>query len=121
MIVPREEIFWFIDQGKTTCIFHCYSNGLYLIEYPTHHFSFVETVAENMHGYSKRQVGDTKRARSLMIAIACPSLREFLSLIKANMLMNFPVTVEDVDRVMNIFGHDVPNLKGEVARKNLMQ
>ena len=52
-----------------------------------------------------------------MIAIACPSLREFKSLIKANMLMNCPVTVDDVDRAMDIFGHDVPNLKGKVVRK----
>ena len=97
--------------------FHCYSNDLHLIECPTHHFSFVETVAENMHGYSKRQVRDSKRARDLMTAIACPSMREFKSLIQTNMLMNCPVTLEDVDRAVAIFGHDIPNLKGKVVRK----
>ena len=52
-----------------------------------------------------------------MIAIACPSMREFKSLIKANMLMNCSVIAEDVDRAMELFGHDVPNLKGKVVRK----
>ena len=77
----------------------------------------METVAENMHGYSKRQIRDAKRARDLMAAIACLSMREFKSLIQTVMLMNCPVTVEDVDRAMAIFGHDVPNLKGKVVRK----
>ena len=58
-----------------------------------------------------------KRDRDLMIAIACPSMREFKSLITTNMLMNSPVTAEDVDRSMEIFGHDVSNLKGKVVRK----
>ena len=47
-------------------------------------------------------------------------MREFKSLIKANMLMNYPVTVEDVDIAMDVFGHDVPSLKGKVGRKVLI-
>ena len=97
--------------------FHCYSNGLHCIECPTHQFSFVETVAENMQGYLKRQVGDAKSDRDVMIASACPSLRDLNGLIKANMLMNSPVTVEDVDRAMDIFKHDVRSLKGKVVKK----
>ena len=30
--------------------------------------------------------------------------------------MNCSVTEEDVDKDMNIFGHDVPSLKGKVVR-----
>ena len=52
-----------------------------------------------------------------MIVIACPSMREFKSLFKANMLMNCSETVEYVDRAMDIFGHDVPDLKGKVVRE----
>ena len=33
--------------------------------------------------------------------------------------MNYPVTVEDFDRAMDIFGHDVPNLKENFVRKTL--
>ena len=77
----------------------------------------METVAENMQGYSKRQIRDEKQARELMIAITCPSPRELKCLIKANMLMNNAVTVEDVNRAMDIFGHDVPSLKGKIVRK----
>ena len=87
-------------QGKHNMYFHCYSNCLHLIECRTQYFSFVETVQENMHGYSKRQVRDAKRARDLMIPIACPSMREFKSLIQTNMLMNCPITVEDVNRAV---------------------
>ena len=52
-----------------------------------------------------------------MIVIVCPSLRDFKSLIEANMLINCPVTVEDNDRAMDIFGYDVPSLKGKVMSK----
>ena len=33
--------------------------------------------------------------------------------------MNCPLTVEDVNKTMDIFEHNVPNLKGKVVRKTL--
>ena len=42
--------------GSENLYFHCYSNGLHMIECNDQHFSFVQTIAGNMKGYSARQI-----------------------------------------------------------------
>ena len=42
--------------GKFSIFFLCYSNALHLHECGTKVFSFVESIAENKEGYSKRQI-----------------------------------------------------------------
>ena len=48
--------------GSNNLYFHCYSNGLHLIECNDGQFSFVQTIAGNMEGYSVRQIKDDRRA-----------------------------------------------------------
>ena len=52
--------------GSEHLYFHCYSNGMHMIECNDQHFSFVQTIAGNMEGYSARQTNDTKRALQLL-------------------------------------------------------
>ena len=71
---------------KENMYFHCYSNGLHLIECNIAQFAFIETVAENKKGYSARQIQDAQRAKDLITAIGCPSESEFKSIIRSGIL-----------------------------------
>ena len=42
-------------------------------------------------------------------------------MIKNNMLLNCPVTVEDIDNCADIFGPDIHVLKGRTVRKQPIQ
>lgn len=46
-----------------------------------------------------------------------PTCTDFKTIIRAGMLRNCPVTVEDVDKAKEIYGKDVPSLKGKTTRK----
>ena len=56
----------------------------------------VQTVTENEKGYSKRQLTDAKTARDLYSKVGYPSIKDFANMVKENMIMNCPVTIEDV-------------------------
>ena len=51
--------------GKNSLFFHCYDNGLHIHECNVNGFSFVETIAENKMGYSKRQIHNADRVGAL--------------------------------------------------------
>ena len=78
----------------------------------------METVAENMEGYSKRQIEDAKRAKQLLASIGYPSFKDFKAAVRAGMIKNCPITPEDVDRCLRIFGKEVASLKGKTTRVN---
>ena len=56
----------------------------------------VQTVIENEKGYRKLQLTDVKTARDLYATVGYPSIKDFANMVKKNMIMNFPVTIEDV-------------------------
>ena len=65
--------------------FHCYSNGLHLIECNVTQFAFVETVTDNMKEYSARQAQDAKRAKDQIASVGCLLGSEFKAIIKSGM------------------------------------
>ena len=64
----------------------------------------VNTVAENMKLYTKRQVARAEEARKLYQVIGYPSLRDFKHVIQTNQIKNCPVTIEDINICEKIFG-----------------
>ena len=78
----------------------------------------VQTVTENEKGYSKRQLAYAKTARDLFAKVGYPSIKDFANMINKNMIMNCPVTIEDVMRAENINGPSVQALKGKQPAKN---
>ena len=52
--------------GSENLYFDCYSNGSHMIECNDQHFSFVQTIAGSMKGYSARQISDAKRLLKLL-------------------------------------------------------
>ena len=88
-----------------------------MIECNDQHFSFVQTIAGNMKGYSARQINDAKRALKLLKVMGHSSKQDFIKMIRRGTLKNCEVTEDDVKRMFDIWIADVEAIKGKSTRK----
>ena len=79
-------------------------------------FCMVQTVQENKHFYTPRQIERAKLARMLYQAIGFPSIQDYKAVIKMNVIKNCPVTLDDIIIAERVFGKDVSALKGKTTR-----
>ena len=79
--------------------------------------SFLTTVSENEAGYSQAEIDCAKAARSLLAKIGRPLTRDYIKILKGNMLPNAAVTVNDVKRAELLYGPDLGTLKGKTTRQ----
>ena len=96
--------------------FIMHRDGLHYHDPSEKEIYFVQTVNENESGYSARQISDAKRARKLYSKVGFPSNNDFKSLINNNMILNCPVTVNDVDRANTIYSPIIATLIGKTTR-----
>jgi hypothetical protein len=80
-------------------------------------FTFVSTVSENKEGLTKRQVKGAENARTLYVALNFPSMKDFKWVIRSNQIKDCPVTVQDVDVALKIWGKNIAALKGKTTRQ----
>jgi hypothetical protein len=76
----------------------------------------ISTVAKNRQGYTLCQSECVKEARRLYHIVATPTVNNFKSLLRMNVIQYCPVTVEDVNISEKIFGPDMSSLKGKPTR-----
>ena len=76
----------------------------------------VNTVRENMEGFTAQQIVGAKMARDLYRHFQCPGYQAFKALLKMNVIRNCPITEEDASNAEKIFGPDVGLLKGKSKR-----
>ena len=74
-------------------------------------------MTENKVRFTKRQVDDAKKARKLYHTMGCPTLQNFKHMLRQNIIMNCPVTSEDLDNAEKIFGPDIGTRKGKTTQK----
>jgi hypothetical protein len=97
-------------------------NGLYVyIPKKLERFQFMSSLDENKQFFTTNQFERAKRARELYHAIGTPSLNDFKSIIRMNIIGNNPVTTEDINIAEQIFGSDIGALKGKTVRKTPRQ
>ena len=70
----------------------------------------VNTVDQNEELFTKREVGDARRARDLSRRMGYPSLQHLIKMVKR--MENSPVTIHDVYRAAKIWGPEVAYIKG---------
>ena len=80
-------------------------------------YSFIATIEENMSLFTKRQVASADLARNLQAGLAYPSVKDLKWIVQANMLKDSPVTAQDVDVALKIWGPSVALLKGKTVRR----
>jgi len=78
---------------------------------------FVNTVAENMSHFTKREIKGAEVARALYKAIDRPSMKDFKWIVRSNQIKDCPVTVQDIDVAISIWGKNVAALQGKTTRK----
>jgi hypothetical protein len=74
-------------------------------------------VEDNMSLFTKHQVAIADLACNLQAGLAYPSVHDLKWIVKANMLNDSPVTSQDVDVALKIWGPSVALLKGKSVRQ----
>ena len=114
--------------GEGACIVHkpsgvnvhfvMHPDGLHCHDTKNRQPTMVSTVKEESEGFSKRQFKQAKAARHFQGKVRHPSTQDFKSIVKSNLIVNCPVTAEDINRAEKIYGPSVPILKGKTTHQN---
>jgi hypothetical protein len=79
------------------------------------------TIADNVSQYPKRVVKAARRASELIARLGFPSTGKLAELINSGNLTNEVVSVQDIERALDIFGPSVPSLKGKTQKRQPTQ
>jgi hypothetical protein len=78
---------------------------------------FVQTIRGNMDGFSRREVEEAREARMAQAMMGHPTDREFLGLVRSNLITNCPVSTTAVTNAHAIFGPDLAGVRGRTVRR----
>jgi hypothetical protein len=78
---------------------------------------FVQTVRGNMEGFTRREVEEARAAREAQGMVGHPTDRDFLGMVRANYIMNCPVTESAMKNANLIFGPDLAGVRGRTVRR----
>jgi hypothetical protein len=105
------------SESEPNMEFRMHECGLHYYEpRKTEHLAFRNTVSENNEGFTKRQIKGAETARALYTTLSYPSMKDFKWVIHSNQIKNCPVTVQDVDVAITIWGKNITALKGKNTR-----
>ena len=77
----------------------------------------MNTVAQNESLYSKREVDEAKQARKLSRMLAFPSFKDISEAISSGTLIDCPVIIQSLKRLIDIYGTPDSILKGKTTHK----
>ena len=81
---------------------------------------FFNTIDKNKNFFTCQQVEKAKRARELYYALGTPSLADFKSIIRMNLITSNLIMQEDIAITEQVFEPDISSLKGKTTRKTLI-
>jgi hypothetical protein len=79
--------------------------------------SLVQTVRGNAEGYTKREVNEAREARKAQAMVGHPTDREWLGMVRANIIKNCPITDKAVINAQRIFGPELAGVRGRTIRE----
>lgn len=106
------------DERGTDLVFNMSPEGLYYLDLDLHkgqkvfaqvgqeHATHVTTVAENMMGFTKREIKRAKLARDALKMLGFPSTADFKAMVRTGWIRNCPITEQDISNAHTIFGPD---------------
>ena len=74
-------------------------------------------MGENKKGFRKFEYKRALVARKIYHVVGTPTLRNFKTMIRQNIIHNFPVTVEDINIAEKIFVPDMSTFNGRTTRQ----
>jgi hypothetical protein len=108
------------EPDKPNMEFRMHESGLHYYDprtRKTERMSFINTVAENKTSFSKQQIKAAEVTRSLYRTLDCLSMKDFKWIIQSHQIKDNPVTVQDVEVAISIWGKNISALKGKTTRK----
>jgi hypothetical protein len=106
------------SESKSNMEFKMHKSGLHSYDLrKEHHMTFVNTVSENNTGFTKRQIKCAEIAQNLYKTLSYPSMKDFKLVIRSNQIKDCPVTIQDIDFAMNIWGKNIAALKGKTTQR----
>lgn len=88
-------------------------------EVPKRKVAAPTTVAENLQKYSKLEIKQARKAQKYMRSAGVITAGNLIKLLAAGKIKNADITVQDVVRYVDIWKHDLANLKGKTTAKTL--
>jgi hypothetical protein len=89
--------------------------GLYYHATGNRAFVMVNTIKENREGFTRRKVDKAKEARRALVSY--PSPKDFMNIVRSNMIKNCPICPIDIINAHKLFGPDIATLKGKTVRR----
>ena len=80
-------------------------------------YSFLTLVSANISNFTRRKIKIADRAQALYRRMRWPGYRRYLNAIKKSIIINCPVTINDIKRSIHIYGPDVVGLRGKMTRR----
>ena len=80
-------------------------------------FIHLETVEENMIGFTDDKIKKAKEAKKLYHKLGAPGMGNFKYIVKGNMIKNCPIEAGDIERMTKIWGKDIAVLKGKTIQR----
>ena len=98
--------------------FQIIPNRLYYFDamYRENRVFMINTVSENREGFTRREYEGAQESRQAVHLLGFLSERGFGNMVRSNMIVNFPVTFDNVKNAKLIFGPDATLLKEKLVR-----
>ena len=93
-----------------------HKDGLHYHDTADRQVTLIQTVQQNEASYSQRKLATDRRAIYLYSKVGHPSVQDFKAMIKNNLILNCPVTIDDIERASKIYGANIVALKGKTVR-----
>ena len=109
--------------------FHGYHSGLYYYDagnsrsssnvsnQPEDAYLFLHTVGSNKANYTLREIEGADKAQALYQKLGHPSEHEFRQILEKNLVRNCPITSDDAQHALQIYGPDLATLKGKTVKQ----
>ena len=114
-------------QDGTIMKFREYTSGLYYFDAhagenndtstTSTDYLFLNTTAGNKQKYVRLEIEGADRARALYKKIGRPSEEDYTDILVNNRRRNCPVTPDDAERALTIYGSDLATLQGKTVKK----
>jgi hypothetical protein len=111
MFVVRRE-----DKGMPNMEFRMHESGLHYFDPRNEAFIFVNIVSGKKEGFTQRQIKGAEAARTLYATLSYPSWKDFRWIVQSNQIKDCPMTAQNADNDLNIWGKSIAALKGKATR-----
>ena len=100
----------------TTFKFTPSSDELYGFDTKNKAITMLNTVKNNVEGYTQRERKMADEAKSTFAKVAMPSINDYRDMIRLGLIDNCPVTEKDFENALEIYGPSMEALQGKTER-----